>query len=120
MEGSSSYPDDGRREKDLRAGRTGEARRLIRGADAGDLGICKLHDGIGNECRDDGANDLTSVHGARGQLGVEAHLLVGNVVVSLAVDVVAKRLDKHEGLGVPRQSVADDQLGDDVEALGGS
>ncbi len=112
-------PDDRAGEVNLGSVLAVEVLGLVRRADTGDVIIHELDHAVADERRDDGARDLAAVHGAGRKLGVQAHLLVRDVVVRLAVDVVAKGLDKHQRLGMSRQRVSDDQLRDDVQSFGG-
>ena len=117
--GSNETPNDRGRVVDLGAVLAVEVGSLLGGTDAVEA-VDKVDDTVADEAGDDGRDQLTTVHGARGNLGVKTHLLVRNVVVGLAVDVVAESLDEHESLGVAGKGVTDNQLSDDVQALGGT
>ena len=116
--GTDGAPDDGRGEVDLRTVLAVELLGLVGGADADDIVVNELDDSVADEGSDDGGHELAAVHGAGRDFGVEAHFLVGDVVVGLAVDVVTVGLDEHESLWVTGKGVSDDELRHDVETFG--
>lgn len=56
----------------------------------------------------------------RRYLGIKSHLLVRDVGIGLAVDVVAKSFDKQESFRTSRQGVTDNELCDNVQSLSGT
>jgi hypothetical protein len=64
---------------------------------------------------EDSGNDLGSEHGARGNLHVVTKLEVRSEGQRLGHGNVAPGLEHHHGDGVARESVSDDEFGDDVE-----
>jgi len=96
----TSYPNYSRSEVNLGSASAIEAGRLIGGANARNIVVNELHHSVRDESRDDGAEHLATVHRSRRHLGVEAHLLVRDVIIRLSVDVVTKRLHEHHSLRV--------------------
>ena len=116
--GADGAPHDGRGKVDLRTVLAVEVLGLVGSADADDVVVDELDHGVADQGGDDGGHELAAVHGARRDFGVETHLLVGDVVVGLTVDVIAVGLDEHESLGVTGKCVADDELCDYIETFG--
>lgn len=108
-------PDDRRREEDAPVG----ARVLVwllGTAHVGDVVDCPVQDADLHNGRPNRGDELRGEHDARGHLHVVAELEILSEIEGLRHGDVSVILEHHHGQGPPRHHVADDELGQDVEA----